>query len=157
MTVWRWFGSMVMVAGMLVLGANFAVVAQDKDKKTDVKKDDAPKKDDTSKKDESKKDQVKKDEKKDTPKTDDGKVTLVWKAFEPKSVFYQELTTKTTQDMEVMGQKISQKQNQTFYLKWTAEDKTKDGNFVVTQEIIGLNMNIEIGGNKIEFDSEKKQ
>jgi len=157
MTVWRWLGSIVFVAGMLVLvGTNLSVVAQDKDKKVEVKKDETPKKDD-GKKGEPKKEEVKKEEKKDAPKTDDGKITLVWKMFEPKTVTYQELTTKTNQDMEVMGQKISQKQNQTFYLKWTAEDKTKEGNFVVTQEIIGLNMNIEIGGNKIEFDSEKKQ
>ena len=59
--------------------------------------------------------------------------------------------------MKVMGQEISQKQKQTFYLKWTAEDK-KDGNYVVTQEIIGLKMNINIGGNTISYDStEEKQ
>jgi hypothetical protein len=142
MTVWRWFGSLVFVAGLLVLaGANLAVTAQDKDKK----KDDTAKKEDP-KKDEPKKEDVKKDDR-----------NLVWKAFDPKSVFYQELVTKTTQDMKVMGQEISQKQNQTFYLKWTAGDK-KDGNYVVTQEIIGLNMNINIGGNTIAYDStEEKQ
>jgi hypothetical protein len=52
----------------------------------------------------------------------------------------------------VMGQKIDQDQRQTFYLKWTAEDK-KDGNYVVNQEIIGLNMDINIGGNRIAYDS----
>src|SRR5207253_6018626 len=51
-----------------------------------------------------------------------------------------------------MGQKIDQDQRQTFYLKWTAEDK-KDGNYVVNQEIVGLNMNINIGGNNIAYDS----
>ena len=60
--------------------------------------------------------------------------------------------------MKVMGQDISQKQSQTFYLKWTAEDKTKDGNYVVTQEIIGLKMSINIGGTPIAYDStEEKQ
>jgi hypothetical protein len=148
MTVWRWFGTLVFAAGLLVLvGANWQVAAQDKDKKGETKKDE-------TKKDEGKKDETKKQ---DAPKLEPGKVQLVWKAFEPKSVFYQELTTKTTQDMKVMGQEINQKQNQTFYLKWTAEDK-KDGNYVVTQEIVGLNMDINIGGNKITFDStEEKQ
>jgi hypothetical protein len=158
MTVWRWFGSLVFMAGLLVLvGANLSVTAQDKDKKKDdAQKDGAAKKDET-KKDEAKKDEVKKDEKKEQPKVEPGKELLVWKAFEPKTVFYQELVTKTTQDMKVMGQEISQKQSQTFYLKWTADDK-KDGDYVVTQEIIGLNMNINIGGNTIAYDStEEKQ
>src|SRR5262249_26989432 len=86
-----------------------------------------------------------------------GEVRLEWKAFDPKTVFYQELVTNTTQDMKVMGQEISQKQSQTFYLKWTADEK-KDGNYVVTQEIVGLKMNINIGGNTIAYDStEEKQ
>ncbi|MCI0640028.1 MAG: DUF6263 family protein [Gemmataceae bacterium] len=78
---------------------------------------------------------------------------LEWKAFEKGKPFYQELTTKTTQDMKVMGQEISQKQEQTFFIKWTAEDKDKAGNYVVTQEIIGVKMKIDIGGNTIEYDS----
>src|SRR5579863_9504639 len=145
MTVWRWLGSVVILAGLMVLvGANLSVIAQDKDKKTDTKNKDA--KTDTSKKDDGKKDEkkpeTKKEEKKAEPKDEPGKTRLTWKAFEPKSVFYQTLETNTTQDMKVMGQEISQKQSQTFYLKWTAEDKTKDGNYVVTQEIIGLKMSI---------------
>src|SRR5437016_5093374 len=144
MTVWRWFGSLVFLAGLMVLvGANLAVTAQEKDK---GKKDDTAKKDDATKKDETKKsDETKKP---DETKKDDR--NFIWKAFEPKSVFYQELVTKTKQEMTVMGQKIDQDQRQTFYLKWTAEDK-KDGNYVVNQEIIGLNMDINIGGNRIGY------
>src|SRR5207302_11266989 len=77
---------------------------------------------------------------------------LVWKAFEPKAVFYQELVTHTKQQMLVKGQKIDQDQSQTFYFKWTADGK-KDGNYIVTQEILGFKMNINIGGNTIEYDS----
>jgi hypothetical protein len=142
MTVWRWFGSLVFMAGLLVLvGANLSVTAQDKDKKVEPKKDDTSKKDDAKKAEDVKKDETKKDDR-----------NLVWKAFDPKTVFYQELVTKTTQDMKVMGQEIRQEQNQTFYLQWTADDK-KDGSYVVTEEIKGLNMKINIGGNPIAYDS----
>ncbi len=166
MAVWRWFGSLMCMAALMVLvGGSLSVTAQDKDKK--VEKKDEPKKDEPKKEEpkkvepkaEPKKDEPKKEEpKKEEPKVEAGKTLLTWKAFEPKSVWYQTLVTKTNQDMKVMGQEISQKQDQTFYLKWTAEDKTKDGNFVVTQEIVGLKMSINIGGNTIAYDStEEKQ
>jgi hypothetical protein len=87
-----------------------------------------------------------------------GKERLIWKAFTPNTVFYQELVTDTTQDMTVMGQEIRQKQTLTFYLKWTAREKTRDGNYVVSLQIIGLKMNINIGGNTMAYDStEEKQ
>jgi hypothetical protein len=181
MTVWRWLGALVCMLGLMVLiGGNLSATAQDKDKaakdsadKKDTPVKDAPAKDtpakdtpakdtpakDTPAKDAPAKDAPAKDAgKKEEPKVEAGKVLLVWKAFEPKTIFYQELTTKTQQDMKVMGQEISQKQDQTFYLKWTAEDKTKDGNYVVKQEILELKMNINIGGNNISYDStEEKQ
>lgn len=90
-----------------------------------------------------------KDKGKDTASGD----KLEWKAFEKGKSFYQKLETSTTQDMKVMNQEIQQKQNQTFYLKWTAEDKDKNGNWVVTQEIEEIKMEIDIGGNKIAYDS----
>src|SRR2546429_403395 len=34
-----------------------------------------------------------------------------------------------------------------------AGEKDKDGNFVVEQQVVGVKMKIDIGGNKIEFDS----
>jgi hypothetical protein len=82
-----------------------------------------------------------------------GKERLIWKAFRPKTVFYQELVTTTTQDMTILGQEIIQKQTQTFYLKWTAREKTREGNYVATLEIIALKMNIDIGGSNITYDS----
>jgi hypothetical protein len=82
---------------------------------------------------------------------------LEWKAFNKGVVHYQELTTDTEQKMKVMGQEVTQKQKQTFFLKYTGED-AKDGNLVVTQEIVGVVMNIDIGGVTINFDSrEEKQ
>ncbi len=77
----------------------------------------------------------------------------VWKAFSKKDAkFYQELTTETSQNMKVMGQEVKQEQKQTFYIEWTAgEPKGDDWN--VTQKIIGVKMNINIGGNTIAYDS----
>jgi hypothetical protein len=81
-------------------------------------------------------------------------VDLKWK-FEKGKPFYQEMTTDTTQNMTVMGQKITQVQKVTFFLSWTPVDKDKDGNWTVKQKIDGMKMEIEIGGNKIPFDSTK--
>jgi len=81
-------------------------------------------------------------------------VTLAWK-LKKGEPFYQEMTTDTTQNMTVMGQKITQAQKVTFYLSWTPVDY-KDGNWTIKQKIEGVKMEIEIGGNKIPFDSTKK-
>jgi hypothetical protein len=95
---------------------------------------------------------------KDKDKGDKGKdgSKLVLKAFEPKKpTFYQEMTTKTKQVMKVMQMEVTQDQNQTFYVSWTPQDK-KDNNLVVKQKIVGVKMDIEIGGNKISYDSTAK-
>jgi hypothetical protein len=135
---------------MVILGGLVVVAGQQLPVRAQEKKDEAKK--DAEKKDAEKKDTEKKDkEKQDTT----GGKTLKWTAFEPKSKpFYQELTTDTTQNMKVMGQDIVQKQNQTFYIQWTPGDKLDDkNNYVVTQKIIGVKMAIDIGGNKISYDS----
>jgi hypothetical protein len=94
---------------------------------------------------------VKKEEaaKKETPPP-----TGAWKfkAFDNKGKpFYVEQTTKTTQDIKVMGQNVQQKQEQTFLIEWTPVDGGAD--YVVKQKIIGVKMEINIGGNKISYDS----
>jgi hypothetical protein len=101
-----------------------------------------------------------KDAAKDTPKDKDtAKDTkdsgdLKWK-FEKGKTFYQEMTTKTEQNMTVMGMKITQNQTQTFYFSWTPKEQDKDGNWIVTQKIEGVKMDIQIGGSPITFDSTK--
>jgi hypothetical protein len=79
---------------------------------------------------------------------------LEWKAFDPEvnAEYYQTMTTETKQKMKVMEMVVDQNQNQTFWVKWTPKKKVK-GNWVVTQKIIGVKMDIDIGGNKISFDS----
>jgi len=88
-------------------------------------------------------------------KADDKKssdtVDLKWK-FAKGKAFYQTMTTTTKQDITVMGMKIPQTQTQTFYFKWDPKEKKGD-NWLVEQEIIGVKMDIQIGGNPITYDS----
>ena len=83
-------------------------------------------------------------------------VWIGWK-LEVGKTFYQEMTIDTTQEMTVMGQNIPQVQKVTHFLSFTPVDYDKDGNWTVKQKIDGMKMEIEIGGNKISFDSTKKQ
>jgi hypothetical protein len=141
MNVWRWVGLFLFVAAVACFaGTRLPAFAGEKDKKGDEKKADE-KKGDEKKGDEKKGEAGKKEE-------------LKFSAFDPKSKpFYQEVKTKTTQTMKVMGQDVKQEQEQTFYVEWTPKDKDKDGNYVVEQQVVGVKMNIDIGGNKIAFDS----
>jgi hypothetical protein len=113
-----------------------------------VKKGEAAKKpDETKKPDDTKK---KPD---DTKKPEPGKGDLVFKAFDSKAPkFYTEQYTDTNQEMTVMGQVVVQKQKQWFLIEWTPKEM-KDKNYVVTQKIVGVKMEIDIGGNKIGYDS----
>jgi hypothetical protein len=77
---------------------------------------------------------------------------LKWK-FEKDKPFYQTMTTETKQTMKVMGMDIVQNQAQTFIFSWTPKEQDKDKNWVIAQKIEGVKMNIEIGGNKIAYDS----
>jgi Family of unknown function (DUF6263) len=81
------------------------------------------------------------------------KAKLVWN-FKEGEPFYQKMTTTTHQDMSVQGNKVSQQQNQTFYFVWTPEKKDGD-TWIIKQKIDGVAMEIDIGGNKISYDSTK--
>jgi hypothetical protein len=82
-------------------------------------------------------------------------VDLKWK-FEKDKPFYQTMTTETKQSMKVMGMDIGQTQTQTFVFSWTPKEQDKDKNWIVTQKIEGVRMEIEIGGNRINYDSMAK-
>jgi hypothetical protein len=166
MNVWRWLGLFFFLAAVTcMVGTRLPAFAGDKDKKVetkDKKADEKDKKAETKDKkadDKDKKPETKdkkaddKDKKPEPPKGSNGAPKFT--AFGPKSpVFYQEVTTKTVQDMKVMGQDVQQTQEQTFYIKWTpAKDLDKQGNYVVEQQVVAIKMKIDIGGNKIAFDS----
>jgi hypothetical protein len=84
----------------------------------------------------------------------DKPVNLTWK-FEKDKTFYQEMTTETDQTIKVMGSDVVQKQKQTFFMSWTPKEQDKDKNWIVSQKIEGVRMDIDIGGNKINYDSTK--
>jgi hypothetical protein len=80
-------------------------------------------------------------------------VKLEWK-FEKGKTFYQEMTTKTKQTMKIMAMdNITQNHDQTFIFSWTPVDQDNDKNWIVSQKIDGVKMDIDIGGNKITYDS----
>jgi hypothetical protein len=117
---------------------------QDKDKKGEAPKE-------QTKKTEDKKTEDKKTEDKKESSKDPTKVTLAWK-FEKGKPFYQTMKTNTTQTMKVMNNDVTQKQEQTFYFSWTPE-KEEDGKWILEQKILGVKMDIDIGGSPIKYDS----
>ena len=64
------------------------------------------------------------------------------------------MVTSTKQTMKVMNNDVNQTQNQTFFFNWTPTKVEKD-KATIEQEIIGVIMDIEIGGSKISYDSTK--
>ncbi|HVS40083.1 MAG TPA: DUF6263 family protein, partial [Gemmataceae bacterium] len=81
------------------------------------------------------------------------KVNLVWK-LEKDKTFYQTMTTTTKQTMKVLNNDVTQTQTQTFYFSWTPTAQTGD-DWTITQKIIGVKMDIDLGGSKISYDSTK--
>ena len=131
----RWIGALLLVGGLFAVGVG-AYGQQDKGKD----KDKGQKKAETTQ----------------PASQPGGEAKLVLKAFEPKGkTFYQEMSTKTKQVMKVMQMEVTQNQDQTFWVSWTPQDK-KDNNLVVKQKIVAVKMDIEIGGNKISYNSMDK-
>jgi hypothetical protein len=83
-------------------------------------------------------------------------VEMKWK-FEKGKKFYQDMTTQTTQEMTVMGQKITQTQKQTFVFSWEPlEFNDKDKTWKIKQKIEQVKMDISIAGTPINYDSTKE-
>ncbi len=79
------------------------------------------------------------------------KATLKWQ-LKKGDKFFQTMLTTTEQKMKVMGTDITQNQSQKFHFSW--EVTAVDGDKVtLKQKIIGVEMNIDIGGSKIEYKS----
>src|SRR5262249_6491649 len=91
-----------------------------------------------------------KDDKKDDKK--DEKATLKWDFVKNKK-FYQTLKTETKQTMTVMNNEVKQTQTQTFYFEWTVTEEPKDNVVTIKQTIIGVVMDIDIGNQKITYNS----
>ena len=80
------------------------------------------------------------------------KVEIRWK-FEKDKKFYQEMATKTVQNMKVMGLEVNQTQEQTFYFLWEVKDVDANQNVTLSQKIEGVKLAIDIAGNRISYDS----
>src|SRR5262245_36296007 len=117
MKVCRWFGSLLVLVGVVALaGPTLSVLAQGKEE------------------------------------------VLEWKAINKDTKeWYQTLETTTDQVMKVQGMDVNQKQKQTFYIKWSPQEPKEKGTWVVKQRIVGVKMDIDIGGNKINYDSTVQQ
>ena len=81
------------------------------------------------------------------------KTALVWK-FTKGQTFYQTMTTTTHQTMRVLNNDVTQTQTQTFYFSWTPTEQTGD-DWIISQKIVGVKMDIDLGGSKITYDSTK--
>jgi len=77
---------------------------------------------------------------------------IKWK-FEKDKKVYQEMVTKTTQNLKVMGSDMTQNQEQTFYFSWELKDEDPNGNRTMVQRIDGLKLKLEIAGTPINYDS----
>ena len=75
--------------------------------------------------------------------------------LEKDKAFYQMMKTEVTQIIKVQNQDLTQKQDSTFYFKWTPEKQEGD-KWTLKQRIEGLKMSIDISGNPINYDSTKK-
>ncbi len=138
-----------------------APAVQNQQPQKDAPKKEEPKqqesKKDGLKKDEPKKEEPKKEEpqkvepKKEEPKADPNARTFTPK-FEKDKAFYQELKTQVSQIIKVQGQDATQKQESTYYFKWTPQKQDGD-KWVLEQEVEGLKLSIDISGNTINYDS----
>jgi hypothetical protein len=145
--------ALLFVALMALPFAGLDLFGQAKDdKKKDDKKTEQEK---VEKKSEPKKEEPKKEEPKKEESKDPTKSPLEWK-FEKGKTFYQTMTTSTNQTMKVMNNDVKQDQKQTFYFSWTPIDKDKDGKWTLEQKILGVKMDIDIGGSPIKYDSTGK-
>ncbi len=74
--------------------------------------------------------------------------------------FYQRMKTEVAQHIKVQGQDLPQRQMSVFYYQWTPvkEEKVKEGaeevtKWILKEKIEGLEMDIDISGNPIKYNS----
>jgi Family of unknown function (DUF6263) len=89
------------------------------------------------------------------PASGQDKSNLTWK-FEKDKTFFQKMETTTKQTMKVQTNDVVQTQTQTFWFSWKVLDK-KDDLVTLEQTIEGVKMDIDIGNQKISYDSTAKE
>ncbi len=78
---------------------------------------------------------------------------LLQTRLEKNQAIFLETISETFQAMTVMQMEVKQTQQQTFYLQITPLHQDPKGNWIVEQRILGIKMEIDIGGNKISYCS----
>jgi len=78
-------------------------------------------------------------------------VKLEWK-FEKDKTFYQTMTIETAQTLKFSGKEVSKKDKQTFFISWTPT-KQEDKNWVFKLKIEGVQLDLDVAGNKVAYDS----
>jgi hypothetical protein len=68
--------------------------------------------------------------------------------------YYLEMATKTIQNMKVMGQEIKQDQDQVLVWHVQPQGNTPDGSCLVYMRLAAARIVMDVGGNKIEYDSD---
>ncbi len=68
---------------------------------------------------------------------------------------YQKTVTETSQKMTIGGNEIVQAQKQALLFRWAPVRQLPDGNWLVKQKLQAAQVEIEVGGNKISYDSSK--
>jgi hypothetical protein len=79
-------------------------------------------------------------------------VRLEWR-FVTDRPFYQRTVTQTTQKMTVGGNEVAQAQKQTLLFRWVPVRQLPDRSWVVNQKIQEIQVDLEVAGNKITYDS----
>ena len=69
--------------------------------------------------------------------------------FDKAPAYFAEITTETKQTMRVMGQEVVQTQLQKFLLRCTTEGMNEKGEGLLGIKIVGIAMNLDIGGVRI--------
>src|SRR5438105_4541287 len=81
-------------------------------------------------------------------------VELRWK-FEKDKPIYEETTTLTKSTMKLMGTDLTQSMKLTFFWSWTPKEQDAKKNWIIKQRVEAVQMESEVGGIKVEFDSVK--
>jgi RNA polymerase sigma factor (sigma-70 family) len=77
-----------------------------------------------------------------------------WK-FEKNKAIFQDVTVETNQSMKVLGNDSKQTQKQTMVFRWTPVEQDERQNWTLRLAIEQIELQIDIGGNRIDYDSRK--
>jgi RNA polymerase sigma factor (sigma-70 family) len=84
-----------------------------------------------------------------------GGVLLAWK-FAKDVPFYEERFTVTDQLIKGADTESRQAQAQKFFFRWLPAEQDEDDNWALRQKVLGVRLDLEIGGNRISYDSTQK-